>query len=239
MTPRWSTRPNVWLMLLVVVLTSTGCGGERRPYVAAIANSNFSYNTAPSLPQISRVVVVPTWLAGDVGRSGRSLDQTMPAAIRDLGRFDVVTTTIAERDALIGVDVLQRGEIPLEALIAVREAYRADALLVLRCDQFSSYDPVSVSVQAAMMSCYDGSRLWQASGLFDGATKTVQQDIRAWYEGARGVALEDIAGWRGTLHSPRLFARYVSDRLAGSVLAPPPPPRPHQPLVVRQTPGSR
>ena len=97
--------------------------------------------------------------------------------------------------------------------------YRIDAVLIGRIEQLDSYDPVSLALEAVLVDCSDGTVLWTASGHFDARRADVQDDVRAWHRAAVGEAQQGIAGWRATLSSPALFARYVCDRLAHSVRA--------------------
>ena len=54
--------------------------------------------------------------------------------------------------------------------------------------------------------------------LADAGRKQIQDDLRLWYRDSAGGANASVSEWRSALQSPRLFARYVSDRLAASVL---------------------
>jgi hypothetical protein len=46
----------------------------------------------------------------------------------------------------------------------------------------------------------------------------VQREIEHWY--GRAITSGNIAGWKQTLESPKLFTRYVAERLALSIPVP-------------------
>ena len=56
--------------------------------------------------------------------------------------------------------------------------------------------------------------------MWDSASRAVQDDIKAWQYEKRGSGNEVVGGWKITMSSsPSYFSRYVSDRLAASVLS--------------------
>jgi len=204
-----------YLAIAAMVLAVSACGP--RPLVPD--GATFSYHRDPQIAQIKRVVVMPFHRAQDVGSSAESLDRAMAASWRELGTFEVVGATLAERDALIPEDAFRKRSIESESLRRVFEDFRADAVLIGRIEVFDSYDPVTIGVEAALVSCVNGAVLWTGGGHFDGARETIQDDIVDWHRDAVGPGNQSVAGWRATLQSPRMFARYVSDRLAVTALA--------------------
>lgn len=198
------------LALLCSLLAA--CGGR-----AQVADS-FPCYFHPGIAGVQRIAVCPLHRAKGVGNAATAVDRGMPASWRELGLFEVINLTAAERDALMPEDALHLGRVPPDALRGFRDAFRVDAVLIGRIEQLESYDPVSVALEAALIDCGDGTVLWTASGHFDSRRAEVQDDVRAWHGATVGDAQQSIAGWRITLSSPGLFSRYVCDRLAHSVL---------------------
>lgn len=209
-------RPAV-ILALTAALVAAGCTQTRGHVTDA---SRFSYHRDPAIEQIRRVVVMPLHRARGVGRSAEALDRAVPAAWRELGTFEVIGATEAERDELMPSDAFRTRSIDAEELRRVSTAFNADAVILGRIEHFDSFDPVSIGLEMALVSCYDGSVLWTASGHFDGSRAAIQEDIEDWYHDAGGAHNASVAGWRATLHSPRRFARYVADRTAVSTLDP-------------------
>ena len=50
--------------------------------------------------------------------------------------------------------------------------------------------------------------------------RLVPEDLRAWHRDHVGEGNGPLAGWKSALSSPALFSRYVTDRLAGTVIPP-------------------
>lgn len=206
-------------LLLGLLLVLAACAGRGRPATDPTA---FSCYAAPNLAQVQRVVVVPLWRAQGVGRSALVLDEALATSLRELGRFEVMRLSEADRDELLGTDAVAANSVPSDALRRIFQRHRADAVLIGRIEHLHSYDPVAIGLATHLVSCLDGTVLWSASGHFDGARHDVQTDLRAWHDATVGDNVGELGGWQAALSSPRLFARYVSDRVAASVLAPPP-----------------
>ncbi|MDA3963595.1 MAG: hypothetical protein PF961_22645 [Planctomycetota bacterium] len=203
--------------LAVFLLATLGCTSGRG-FVAD--SSQFSFHRDPSIESVRRIVVMPMHRASGVGKTAVAVDLAIPAAWRELGTFEVINATMAERDLLIPDDAFRTRRISAEQLRQVYADFRADAVLLGRIEHLDSFDPVSLSLEIAMISCLDGRVLWSASGNFDGARQAIQKDIEAWFHKAGGRDNASVSGWRSALQSPRVFARYVADRLAVSTLNP-------------------
>lgn len=202
----------------ILLLALLGC--ERVDPIEARASEHVSFHRDPRLSQTRRIAVLPLYRGSDADASSRALDEAMPAAWRDLGDFEVLGLDLETRQALLGPDPVLRNDIPAESLRLLWESFKVDAVLLGRIERFDGYDPIEVGLSAALVSCRDGTVLWSGGGHFDGSTTRIQQDIRAWWLSHRRGARESVSGWQQTLQSPRLFARYVSDRLAASARAP-------------------
>ena len=200
---------------VILAVIMTGCAFGRR---SAVDPRLYSYQVSPDIVAVTRVVIVPLYHASGVGRAARALDEATATAWRELGQFEVLVVDQATRQELLADDVVARRNIPAEGLRRLREQYRADAVLVGRVEHFTSYDPISAGVVLHLIDCRHGRSLWTATCHFDGGRGEIQRDIRAWHRATLGDGLDDIGGWQNVLYRPHLFARYLSDRLAESVL---------------------
>ncbi len=209
------SRLGLLLAGMVVLLVTAGCAFGRR---SAVDPRLYSYQVDPDIVAVTRIVMVPLYHASGVGRAARSLDEATATAWRELGQFEILVVDQATRSKLLPDDVVARRNIPAEGLRRLREQYRADAVLVGRIEHFTSFDPISAGVVLHLIDCRHGRSLWTATCHFDGGRGEIQRDIRAWHRATLGDGLDDIGGWQNVLYSPRLFARYLSDRLAESVL---------------------
>lgn len=208
-----------WLLILSAALLMSGC---RMPFFGSryeeVQHELLSFHTTAEAALLRRVAVLPFHRADGIGRSAGAMDESMTAALRELGLHEVLTVSIAERDALLKRDVIRANRITTDELLALRDQLKCDGVLIGRIEQFTSYDPLAIGVTADLVSCLDGSVLWSATGHFDGSRADVQKEIEHWYD--RAVTSSNIAGWKQTLESPKLFTRYVAERLALSIPVP-------------------
>ncbi len=209
-----------------LVLALVGCAllvsGCRVPFFGPrhdpVQHEVLSFHTTAEAALLRRVAVLPFHRAEGIGRSAGAMDENMTAALRELGLHEVLTVSIAERDALLKRDVIRANRITTDELLALRDQLKCDGVLIGRIEQFTSYDPLAIGVTADLVSCLDGSVVWSATGHFDGSRSDVQKEIERWYD--RAITSGNIAGWRQTLESPKLFTRFVAERLALSIPVP-------------------
>lgn len=204
------------LLILVSALTMNGC---RVPFFSSrhepVQREILSYHTTFEATQLRRVAVLPFHRADGIGRSASAMDESMTSALRELGLHEVLSVSQTERDTLLKRDVIRSNRITTDELLALRDALKCDGVLIGRIEQFTSYDPLAIGVTADLVSCLDGSVLWSATGHFDGSRSDVQKEIENWYD--RAISSHNIAGWKQTLESPKMFTRYVAERLALSI----------------------
>jgi hypothetical protein len=206
----------------LLLMSAVAMGGCRMPFFSSryepVQREILSFHTTIEASQLRRVAVLPFHRADGIGRSAGAMDDSMTSALRELGVHEVLTVSIAERDTLLKRDVIRANRITTDELLALRDALKCDGVLIGRIEQFTSYDPLAIGVTADLVSCLDGSVLWSATGHFDGSRSDVQKEIESWYD--RTVISGNIAGWRQTLESPKLFTRYVAERMALSIPVP-------------------
>jgi hypothetical protein len=197
----------------------TGC---RVPFFgvrhAPVQREILSFHTTIEATQLRRVAVLPFHRADGIGRSAGAMDESMTSALRELGLHEVLSVSLSERDTLLKRDVIRANRITTDELLALRDALKCDGVLIGRIEQFTSYDPLAIGVTADLVSCLDGSVVWSATGHFDGSRSDVQKEIEKWYD--RAISSGNISGWKQTLESPKLFTRYVAERLTLSIPVP-------------------
>ncbi len=204
------------LWLAMACLICTGCPFSRDERQHEV----MSATTSPRAADAGRVAVLPFFIADGVGRSATVMGDSMAAGLRELGLHEVVLVAPDQRDRLLSHDVMQANRMRAEDLLKLRDALRVDAVLVGRVEQFDSYDPISLGVTASLVSCLDGEVLWSASHWSDGHRQDIQDEIRRWYERTLSAESNPISGWKVVLESPRLFTRFVADRMAQSIPMP-------------------
>jgi hypothetical protein len=219
-SPPWPARGAGLALLALMAMALGGCDWQfwrAKPGPHELLSSH----TTPQASAMLRVAVLPFYLGQDVGRAAVAMNESMPAALRELGLHEVISVGLAQRDLLLPEDPLMANHLTTDQLLKLRDALHCDAVLIGRIEQFDSFDPISIGVSAHLVSCLDGTVPWSATGHFDGHRQDVQDEIADWYGRAIGSENASISGWRSVLQSPRLFTRYVAERLVLSIPMPP------------------
>jgi hypothetical protein len=205
------SRFSIWLVSVLVVL-ATGCS-HREPAQHEV----LSFVTSAAAADAGRVVVLPFFAADGVGRSATVMSENTAACLRELGLHEVLLASNEQRDRLLPHDVVAGARMRADDLLAIRDQLHVDAVLIGRIEYFTSFDPISMGVTAALVSCHDGEVLWSATGHFDGHRQDIQDEIKGWYEATLSAQSNPISGWKVVLESPKLFTRYVAERLVQSI----------------------
>ncbi|MCS6970962.1 MAG: hypothetical protein RMM29_00930 [Planctomycetota bacterium] len=179
-----------------------------------------TWHADPAAGEPLRVVVLPFALAEGVGKGAAELSPAFAASLRALGRHEVIRVPPS---TALPVPDLGQGSVPIDVLLAVRDATGCDAVVIGRVEHFDSFPPVSLGAALHLVSCHDGAVLWSAQAQLEGRREDVQADIRAWWSASEGERGAPINGWRSVLSTPRDFCRYAADRLAWTVVHPPKP----------------
>lgn len=209
------------ILLALVLAFCAGCE-FRSPFrrMPVAPPGTVSWQTTPRAIEPLRVAVLPVVLAERIGKGAAELSPALADSLRELGRHEVVLVGPEQAAKLLLPD-LRTGSLPVDALLAVRDATGCDAVVFSRVEQFDQFHPVSIGVSAHLVSCHDGAILWNAQAQLDGRRDDVQLDIEAWWERTRGSQGAALTGWKSVLSSPREFCRYAADRLAWTVATQP------------------
>jgi hypothetical protein len=214
-----SLRVLAWWVVLIASVLFTGC---RVPFFSRFyeppRHEVLSFHTTVEATDLRRIAVLPFHRAENVGRSASAMDDSMTTALRELALHEVLSISISQRDELLQTDVVKTNRISSTQLLAIRDALQVDGIMVGRIEHFNSYDPLAIGVTVDLISCLDGSIVWSATGHFDGARQDIQYDVERWYE--RQITSDGIAGWKVTLQSPKLFTRYIAERMVKTIAIP-------------------
>jgi hypothetical protein len=211
MNPRYPSTALLVVFGFLVVLS--GC---RRPPPPA----SISAQTSVSANEPMRIAVLPFVLADGVGRSAHALDEAFSAALRTLGRHEVIGVPLEKARLLLPASAIERSVITADDLLRLRDALQVDAVVLGRVDQFTGFDPLAIGATAHLVAVTDGAVLWSATAELDAGRADVQNDVQWWHEHGNGSGNASLAGWRMTLSSPSSFARYVADRLVETIPMP-------------------
>ena len=219
-------RASVWALLLtlLVLLAAVGCADRsRNPFrrMPVAPPGSVAWHTTPRATEPMRVAVLPFALAEKVGKGASELSSLFAGSLRALGIHETVLVG-PERAALLSLPDLHEGKLPVDALLAVRDATGCDAVVIGRVEQFDGFHPVSLGASVHLVSCQDGAVLWSAQIQLDGRRQDVQLDIESWWKRNAGDEATAVDGWKSVLSTPRDFCRYAADRLAWTIGSLPP-----------------
>jgi hypothetical protein len=210
-----TVRPRIPLaMLTLLLLCCSGC----TPRYQGPQVTDFSYRTDPRAHNPGLIAVLPAFADAGIGKSAQALDLALPAALREQGGHEVIALDRNHAPGLYTRLPASLHDVTPEELRRLRDATGANAVVVTWIDHYVSFDPIQIGLRSYMVSLSDGTTLWSASGHFDGSRRDIQRDLEIWWKQTRGQANANLAGWRIALSSPSHYLRYVSDRLAASVL---------------------
>ncbi len=207
------------LLLLALVFFAAGCADlSRNPFrrMPVAPPGSVAWHTSPRAAEAMRVAVLPFALAEKVGKGASDLSPAFAGSLRALGIHETVLVG-PERAASLALPDLHEGAVPVDTLLAVRDATGCDAVVIGRIEHFDGFHPVSLGASLHLISCQDGSVLWSAQLQLDTRREDVQRDIEGWWKRNAGEQAAAINGWKSVLSTPRDFCRYAADRLAWTI----------------------
>lgn len=207
------------LALVLACLVAAGCAdGLRNPFrrLPAAPPGSVSWHTTPRAAEPLRIAVLPFALAERVGKGGAELSPAFANSLRALGLHETIAVG-PEAAARLSLPDLHAGAVPVDALLAVRDATGCDAVVFGRVEQFDGFHPVSIGASVHLVSCHDGAVLWSAQVQLDTRREDVQRDIEGWWKRGAGHQAAAVNGWKSVLSTPRDFCRYAADRLVWTV----------------------
>ena len=211
-------------LLIVLAVLLVGCAElSRNPFrrMPVAPPGSVAWHTTPRAIEALRVAVLPFALAEKVGKGASELSPSFAGSLRALGIHETVLVG-PERAILLTLPDLHAGKVPVDTLLAVRDATGCDAVVIGRVEQFDGFHPVSLGASLHLISCHDGSVLWSAQMQLDTRRDDVQRDIEGWWKRNSGEQASAVNGWKSVLSTPRDFCRYAADRLAWTIGNDPP-----------------
>ncbi|MHC4261086.1 MAG: hypothetical protein ACYSWX_01065 [Planctomycetota bacterium] len=186
---------------------------------------------APTVPILARAQIAPDFQTYDIRRVAllppmgpRDTDTPRPAALNELQDdllgflssgtpFEFVELSRADLGEIQRDDPIRDGRLSIDSLLGIAERFRVEAVFYSQVTREQLYPPLSVGLQAEMVSVDTGQVLWTADVQLSGDDAPVRDAIRDFYEREQGER-EGGDGWKVALVSPRRFTRFAAWQLA-------------------------
>lgn len=190
---------------------------EATPPEVPIATS-FRHDPADGRP-VRRVVVPPFQDLSGFHAEAEAVRTSFIRALSQRQRFELLPLTDQELREVLPPATYERGVVSREALLAMSRRYRADGALFGVVTQYKPYGPFLVGLKVELASASTGEMIWEASGVYDASSRTVEQDVHNFHDVSL-AATTSLEGWRLVLISPSRFIDYACSRLAATIDAP-------------------
>ncbi len=200
----------LWMLGFGVLLLA-GCASSR------VARHNISVYHSEDLAQakLRRIVIVPFVADLCTSEESAKIVEALSLELQKVKGYEVVLAAAGDRRLGVEGAVWRRGRVDANALIEARERYRADAFLFGAITHYKAYDPPLLGIKIRLLSATCGDVVWSADGLFDAADNSVRADALRYFK--RSGMKRSLYGPELILMSPRLFGKYVVNRIVSSV----------------------
>ena len=124
--------------------------------------------------------------------------------------YDIVPLSAGDLSEIPQLEPFRKGTYAPEAIIAIRDRYRLDALLVGSVTARQVTPPLVLGAQMDLISCETGQTIWSADLLLDSSIAETRDALGVW--AAEELGEEHAA--RMAMISPRKFAHFAAYQMA-------------------------
>ena len=139
-----------------------------------------------------------------------SIETSFHAEFSSGTSYDIVALSADDLSEILPLEPFRRGTYAPEAILAIRDRYRLDALLVGSVTARQVTPPLVFGAQIDLISCETGQTLWSADLLLDSSIAETREALGVWAEEKLG---EEHAA-RMAMISPRKFAHFAAYQMA-------------------------
>lgn len=163
---------------------------------------------------LRRVVILPPYAGLANTERRQDLDRNFSTELSATGRFEVVPISRNELVALCGRDQVNSTEpLPPRLLAAIRNEYRAEAMMFVDITQDDPYRPITLGVRAKLVDARgEGmSTLWSCEEVFSSGNPAVANSARRYGIEEGRQAFPAPQDGSDVLLSPARFSRYAAN----------------------------
>ncbi|MFG0319658.1 MAG: hypothetical protein ACF8XB_20465 [Planctomycetota bacterium JB042] len=182
------------------------------PEPRAFRDSSIDYG------MVRRVLALPLIDESGHGAPTVVVSEALGDSIARLRRFEVVRPNAADASLKADAGPLASGRIPVSTIIDLGRRYGVDAVLFGTISRYRPYAPPSLAIGASLIDVHTGKVLWSVSDFVDATDSKTAVSIERWFE--KNAAQDGTVFDREIVAtSPRWFARFASDRVAGTLVS--------------------
>lgn len=202
-----STRVVPSLALLGVLLTSCATPVSVPTMGSAQIVSDFeSY----SIRRVGFLPFQPLHAAQLAAQDVGSIETSFHAEFSAGTPYDIVPLSKDDLSEIAQLEPFRKGAYAPEAILAIRDRYRLDALLVGSVTARQVTPPLVLGAQLDLISCETGQTVWSADILLDSSIAETREALGIWASEELG---EEHAA-RMAMISPRKFAHFAAYQMA-------------------------
>lgn len=124
--------------------------------------------------------------------------------------YDIVPLSEDDLSEIVKLEPFRKGTYAPEAVLAIRDRYRLDAILIGSVTARRVTPPLVLGVQLDLISCETGQTLWSGDILLDASLAQTREALELWASEELG---EEHAA-RMAMISPRKFAHFAAFQMA-------------------------
>ena len=124
--------------------------------------------------------------------------------------YDIVPLNASDLAEILPPEPFRRGWYPPEAIVAMRDRYRLDAILIGSVTARRLTPPLVFGAQLDLVSCETGQTIWSSDILLDASMATTREALEVW--ASRELGQKHAASI--ALMSPRRFAHFAAFQMA-------------------------
>jgi len=207
------TSSNLVALVLLGFLFVTGCRRFEEEKIVAQAEPFVPTNLYPieRLPKyFNRVVVLPCYYHDQDSPILGYVDEIFHQELSQERIFETIRLSSYQMKEHFGVERVDSSKpLPENFLRKLEELTAANGVLFVDLDSYRPYRPLSLGVRSKLVDLKSGEYMWAIDETFDSGHANVIAGANVFQKSSQVRAISSkTAG--STLHSPRIFSKYVA-----------------------------
>ena len=207
------TFSNSVALVLLAFLFVTGCRRFEEEKIVAQAEPFAPTNLYPieRLPEYyNRVVVLPCYYHDQDSQLLGYVDEIFHQELSQERIFETIRLSNYQMKEHFGIERVDSSKpLPENFLRKLEELTAANGVLFVDLDSYRPYRPLALGVRAKLVDLKSGEYMWAIDETFDSGHASVIAGANVFQKSSQVRAISSkTAG--STLHSPRIFSKYVA-----------------------------